>query len=273
MSNLENCPTCGNPTSENAEMCPSCGEPFAAGWADDARRKRLEAEEANRLEAEERERQKREAVRAKKKAKWKRRIIFVGAIALLILGLVGKGKYDDYYERNLKEIDPIAFDQRINELETEVAKVPASNFDENIRLYSKLQNLDPENERYLDKISHYRERKKAAALEAEKAATKTKKEIELAEAAAKAEERRKGFHCLDPWNGSHRQLVRYAEEQMRDPDSFEHMETQITPVNANKEHTLIMKYRAKNGFGGMNVGILTATINNADCGASIISID
>jgi RNA polymerase subunit RPABC4/transcription elongation factor Spt4 len=34
LARLESCPTCNNPTSENAEACPSCGEPFEAGWAD-----------------------------------------------------------------------------------------------------------------------------------------------------------------------------------------------------------------------------------------------
>ena len=32
MALLENCPTCGNGTSENASVCPACGEPLQDGW-------------------------------------------------------------------------------------------------------------------------------------------------------------------------------------------------------------------------------------------------
>ena len=32
MALLENCPTCGNGTSENASICPACGEPLQDGW-------------------------------------------------------------------------------------------------------------------------------------------------------------------------------------------------------------------------------------------------
>jgi len=64
----------------------------------------------------------------------------------------------------------------------------------------------------------------------------------------------------------------YTEKRMRDPDSFEHIETRITPVNSNGQHRLTMKYRAKNGFGGMTVGVAVATIRNSDCFATIDSV-
>lgn len=35
---------------------------------------------------------------------------------------------------------------------------------------------------------------------------------------------------------------------MRDPDSFEHIETRITPVTEGGTHQLVMKYRAKMGL-------------------------
>lgn len=93
------------------------------------------------------------------------------------------------------------------------------------------------------------------------------------EAAEAAEKKRKGFHCLSAWDGSHRGVKRYTEERMRDPDSFEHIETRITPVNAAGEHALVMQYRARNGFGGMNVNVASATIRNSDCRATILSIE
>lgn len=120
------------------------------------------------------------------------------------------------------------------------------------------------------------EQRKARA--EQRAIAAKEKEAELAkEAAQKAEKekenKRKGFHCLSSWNGSHPALKKYAEENMRDPDSFEHIETRITPVTENGTHQLIMKYRAKNGFGGMTVGSAIATIDNASCQATITSIE
>lgn len=154
----------------------------------------------------------------------------------------------------------------IQELEDEVAKIPASEFDENIRLYKKLQRLNPDNERYADKVAHYERRKQEAA-----AAAKAAKEA--ADAAALAERQRKGFHCLSGWDGSHRAVKKYVEERMREPDSFEHIETRVTPVDDNGEHALIMQYRGRNAFGGMAIGVIAARIRNSDCHATIVSID
>ena len=91
-----------------------------------------------------------------------------------------------------------------------------------------------------------------------------------AEAVKKAEDTRKGFHCLSSWNGAHRGVEKYVKENLRDPSSYEHIETRITPVNKKGEHSLIMKYRAKNGFGGMTVESIMATVKNETCQASIM---
>lgn len=93
-----------------------------------------------------------------------------------------------------------------------------------------------------------------------------------AKAAEKAEDRRKGFHCLSGWDGSHSGVKSYVEKRLRDPDSFEHIETRITPVK-DGIHTLVMQYRARNGFGGMTVGNAVATVRNSDCQATILSTD
>lgn len=92
-----------------------------------------------------------------------------------------------------------------------------------------------------------------------------------AAAVKEAEDRKAGFHCLSSWDGSHRELVRALKRSLRDPDSFEHVETRISPVNAKGFHTLSMQYRARNGFGGMNLGRLIATVKNSDCSAEIVS--
>ena len=67
--------------------------------------------------------------------------------------------------------------------------------------------LDPTNERY--------DAKEARAAET------------AANAAAEAEKQRSGFHCLSTWDGSHRSVKKYTQEQMREPDSFEHIETRM----------------------------------------------
>ena len=259
MANLEACPTCGNQTSENAHQCPVCGEPLGAGWAEAVRERNRQAAEAARLAEE-------KGAVTLKSSKRKKRLFWVLAATSVAALFIGSGIYGDYRLRNLKEIDPAAYQNRINALEAQVAKVLASEFDENIRLYKELQNLNPENNRYAEKISYYREQMTAAAK-----AAKAKKVA--AEAAAAAEKKRNGFHCLSSWDGSHREVQTYVEKRMREPDSIEHIETRITPVNETGKHTLIMRYRAKNGFGGMSDGVAIATINNADCSAAVVSVE
>ncbi len=108
-------------------------------------------------------------------------------------------------------------------------------------------------------------------------AAKEKEAGRVREAAKKAveekEKRRKGFHCLSGWDGSHSAVKKYVEERMRDPDSFEHVETRITPMSEKGTHQLVMKYRAANGFGGLTMGNAAATIDNTSCQATITSME
>lgn len=66
-----------------------------------------------------------------------------------------------------------------------------------------------------------------------------------------AENRRKGFHCLSSWDGSHRDFVRQVRARLNDPDSFEHDETRVTPVSDEGTHLIFMEFRARNAFGGI----------------------
>jgi hypothetical protein len=86
---------------------------------------------------------------------------------------------------------------------------------------------------------------------------------EIAEDASK---KAAGLGCLSAWDGSYRPLVEALKPTLRDPDSFEHVSTRITPVNDKGINSVIMEYRAKNGFGGKNAGIATADLRNSDCG-------
>ena len=86
-----------------------------------------------------------------------------------------------------------------------------------------------------------------------------------AEQAKEAEERRKGFHCLSGWDGSHAAFKRQVKSMMRNPSSFEHISTRVTPVSDAGTHTVIMEYRAENGFGGITVGSALGEYSSTNC--------
>lgn len=90
---------------------------------------------------------------------------------------------------------------------------------------------------------------------------------EVDRSAATAANREAGFHCLSGWDGSHPGFVENVKAQLREPSSFEHIETRVTP-NKEGKHAIIMEYRARNGFGGMNVGTAIGAFDNATCQAT-----
>ena len=58
------------------------------------------------------------------------------------------------------------------------------------------------------------------------------------------------------WDGSHTELTRYVKARLRDPKSFEHVETGYSDKG---DYLYVrMVYRAKNGFGGMTVNSVEA---------------
>lgn len=83
--------------------------------------------------------------------------------------------------------------------------------------------------------------------------------------AALTEEQRLGMHCLNKWDGSHRKMQDAIKERLRDPDSFKHVETRITPIDKNGNHTIFMTFRARNGFGGLNVQQAIGVVDNEEC--------
>lgn len=109
--------------------------------------------------------------------------------------------------------------------------------------------------------------------EEERQALEREAERSLA-AAAKGYERRKGFHCLSGWDGSHSGFKRQVKLMMRNPSSFEHISTRVTPTNDEGVHTVLMEYRAENGFGGMTVGAAVGEFSNASCdNFTVLSVD
>lgn len=72
---------------------------------------------------------------------------------------------------------------------------------------------------------------------------------------------------FSPFNGSHTQLTRYIRKTLKDPDSYEHIETVYIDE---QEHLIVRtKYRAKNSFGGYVVESVTA---KADINGDLIQI-
>lgn len=106
-----------------------------------------------------------------------------------------------------------------------------------------------------------------------RAASERAKREEAAQTQLMLEDRRKGFHCLSAWDGSNADFVALVKQRLRDPGSFEHVETTITPVDERGEHRILMKYRARNGFGGMNLDIAAGTVRQSDCSATLSSVE
>lgn len=252
---MGNCPTCGNATSENASLCPSCGEPLADGWA--TRKTQTEL------------------ARKQKKSNGRKKYYFAVIAGIFIATLLIPSEEEKLEKLKIEnpsqyqalvEQRRVAKQEQISNLENEAAATPEGNLEDKINTYNQLIKLDPENETYKNGVEEYKRKERVRD---EKIAIFTKQAQEMKE----REKRRKGFHCLSGWDGSHRGVKDYTKKNMREPDSFEHIETRITPVDDNGRHTLSMTYRARNGFGGMNVAVAVATIRNADCSATITALN
>lgn len=92
-----------------------------------------------------------------------------------------------------------------------------------------------------------------------------------AKATKAVDDRRKGMHCLSDWDGSNTSFVNEVKSKLRDPGSFEHVETRVTPVDKDGDHTIFMRYRARNGFGGVNNPTATGYVRQSDCIARVVA--
>ena len=87
-----------------------------------------------------------------------------------------------------------------------------------------------------------------------------------------AERKEKGFHCLSAWDGSHYHFEHSLKRRLKDPDSYEHIETRVTKKGTDGLHSLYMTYRAKNSFGGFVVGTATGKFDT-QCNVVSINVD
>ena len=144
MALLENCPTCGNGTSENASICPACGEPLQDGWVNIVQwfRQHKIRDRIERIN---------EYLGVDKRS-MRFSLIYLLLFSGFALFLYISEWYDGYKIEQLKENNPIAYRQYIEQLEAEVAKVPREDIEKKLVLYEELNELDPENENYDAKI-------------------------------------------------------------------------------------------------------------------------
>jgi len=74
-----------------------------------------------------------------------------------------------------------------------------------------------------------------------------------------------GEHCMSGWDGSLKGLKDAVKNNLRNPRSFEHVETVRSPVDSKGTFAVIMTYRAENGFGGMNVEAIGVEVEAKNC--------
>jgi hypothetical protein len=74
-----------------------------------------------------------------------------------------------------------------------------------------------------------------------------------------------GRHCLDPRTGTHPGVIAFTRAKLHEPASFEHVATEIAPVNINGLHLLRLQYRARNQAGGTYDMSEQFVVQNSDC--------
>ena len=71
-------------------------------------------------------------------------------------------------------------------------------------------------------------------------------------------------HCLG-WDDSVDRVEQAVKANLRNPRSFEHIQTSVGPVGNDGKFGAVMTYRAQNGFGGMNVESVGAIVDADSC--------
>lgn len=88
-----------------------------------------------------------------------------------------------------------------------------------------------------------------------------------------AEDRRKGFHCLDPWDGNHNGLEALIRDRLNDPGSMETIVTRIAPADAQGDHRIQLEFTAKNAYGGRVRHMAHGWVDQATCNATLTLIE
>ena len=83
------------------------------------------------------------------------------------------------------------------------------------------------------------------------------------------EDRRKGLHCLDPWDGNHNGFEEIVRFHLNDPDSMKTYSTKVTPVGEDGNHEILMDFGAKNVFGGIVRHTASGFFSQVTCDAKL----
>lgn len=87
---------------------------------------------------------------------------------------------------------------------------------------------------------------------------------EMAESAREVAAENDRSKCLTGASGSMPALVQRVRDGMRNPRSFEHIETRAAEPE-NSTQMVVMTYRGENGFGGLTQGSAVARVNFRTC--------
>lgn len=71
--------------------------------------------------------------------------------------------------------------------------------------------------------------------------------------------------CLDRYDGSMPPLVQNVKQSLREPESFQLIQTVAKPVGDDGVQHVWMSFRARNGFGGVNVSAATGAVYHPSC--------
>lgn len=96
---------------------------------------------------------------------------------------------------------------------------------------------------------------------------------EAESAAALAEERRQGLHCLSDSDGHHAGFRDLVEQNLKDPGSMRIDNTNITPVNVSGSHVISMEFGARNAFGATVQSRAMGMVDSKTCGVTLIGIE
>jgi len=119
--------------------------------------------------------------------------------------------------------------QKEQRLVSELKSIPAQNFKENQERYAQLNKMLPSNKKYKTKLAHYDSKiKRQGKIESQ----------------------------FSKWDGSHYSVEKYIKNNLKDPDSYDHVKTAFADKG---DHIIIeTTYRAKNSFNATTTGRVLA---------------
>jgi len=230
---LVKCKVCGNKVSKKAATCPQCGAPqkvkkktslftwlivvsigsymFSTIIADQESAKQKQAQEKRNVQFL-------EEFKSNKKA-----------IIIELNQLLEQENYTEITSqaskyKNVRDKDLLVIVNQAKEkiLLSEALSIPAADAKKNLDIYKNLSLLAPNNQMYQDKIEHYQ-----AKLDRTKLIEKQ----------------------FSSWDGSHIQLEKVIKQQMKNPDSYEHVETLYW--DRGDHITVQTTYRGTNSFNAV----------------------